>query len=113
MPKTATKSRDSFWSDNDNDEDGTELNMSASRDSYSRPSSRQSSQYIPTKRTRSKLSDHRKSPNSERPAWVETNIEDSLPPSDYTITHVNQTHEYMVRMPSLSEMVLELIGNFT
>ncbi len=94
MPRSVTHSRDSFWSDNG---DESEMN-SMLRNSESRPNSRQSSDYIPIKQTRSRLSDHRKSPKDEKPAWVNNDIENSLPPSDYTITNVNQTHEYMVRL---------------
>ena len=33
----------------------------------------------------------------EHKDWTVLNTHDSVAPSDYTVTHVNQTHDFMVR----------------
>jgi hypothetical protein len=34
----------------------------------------------------------------EHKDWSELNTQDSVAPSDYTVTHINQTHDFLVRI---------------
>lgn len=32
----------------------------------------------------------------EKPVWIEIDANNSRPPDDYTVTNVNQTHDFLV-----------------
>ncbi len=102
MPRSVTPSRDSFYSDEDDDE---EVELDSEHGSYkskttsnSKSSNSRSSNYTPPKRPTSRQMDSRSSQMKKNESlWVDIKTKNSLPPSDYTVTHVNQTYDYNVR----------------
>ena len=99
MSRSVTPSHDSLCSDDEYDDDDAEaleLNSSnRSKNSTSKSNSRFSN-YTPPRQSRQK--DSRNShENEQKKKWVDLPTKNSLPPSDFTVTHINQTYDYLVR----------------